>query len=130
MGKVVKYIIVDDDSGSNILCEILLNHALGDIDIKSFTSPEDGLEFIGNRYVNDIGHTILLLDINMPSLNGWEFLEAFDKFSEKVKTQISIYMVSSSIDHRDKAKAKANRSIRAFLSKPLVHDTIISISAS
>ena len=128
MNTVRKYIIVDDDSFNNTICNIILKNILGEVDIKTFTVPEEGLVFIENEYVTNLEPTILFLDINMPTLTGWEFMERYEKFSEEVKKQISIYILSSSVDQRDKDKAKANQYIKDFISKPLKRETILSIS--
>ncbi len=70
MSTHLKYIIVDDDSLNNTICTMILEEALGDIEINEFTEPEKALLFIREN-VNS--PTILFLDINMPTLNGWEF---------------------------------------------------------
>ena len=128
MNTVRKYIIVDDDSFNNTICNIILKNILDEVDIKTFTVPEEGLVFIENEYMTNLEPTILFLDINMPTLTGWEFMERYEKFSEEVKKQISIYILSSSVDQRDKDKAKANQYIKDFISKPLKRETILSIS--
>lgn len=128
MNTVRKYIIVDDDPFNNTLCSMILKNFLGEVDIKTFTVPEEGLAFIENEYMTNLEPVILFLDINMPTLTGWEFIEQYEKFSEEVKKQISIYILSSSVDQRDKDKAKANQYIKDFISKPLKRETILSIS--
>ena len=128
MSAIRNYIIVDDDPINNIICKMQLEIALGAVDIKTFESPEKGLEFIENEFVKSPVPTILFLDINMPSISGWEFLEQYEKFIEDVKTQIAIYILSSSVDPRDKDKASANKYIKGFLSKPLDKAMILSIA--
>ena len=125
MNKDLKYVAVDDDSFNNMLCTMIIEDTLGEeVDITTFTKPEEGLAFVKN--VN--GPTVLFLDINMPTLSGWEFLELYDMFSEEVKTHLRIYMLSSSLDQRDKDKASRNKYVNGFLSKPLESDAIMSIA--
>ncbi|MDB5138050.1 MAG: response regulator containing a CheY-like receiver domain and an DNA-binding domain [Mucilaginibacter sp.] len=126
MNAGLKYIIVDDDPLNNTIYSIIIKTALGEVDIKTFTHPEDGLEFIQNKYVQS--HTVLFLDLNMPTLTGWEFLEEYGKFNEELKKQIHIYLLTSSIDQRDKDKAKDNIYVKGFISKPLDSKTITSIA--
>ena len=126
MSTDLKYIIVDDDPFNNTIYSIIIKTALGEVDIKTFTQPEEGLKFIQNKYVQS--HTILFLDLNMPTLTGWEFLEEYEKFNEELKKQISIYLLTSSIDQRDKDKAKDNVYVKGFISKPLDSKTVISIA--
>jgi len=125
MTTALKYVVVDDDAFNNVIARMVIEDALGEVEINEFTKPEEGLLFIQQNIKSP---SILFLDINMPTLSGWEFLERYEKFSEELKTQISIYMVSSSLDRRDKDKAKANKYVKGFISKPLEFETIISIA--
>ncbi|CAN5646885.1 hypothetical protein BH10BAC5_BH10BAC5_22820 [soil metagenome] len=68
--------------------------------------------------------TVLFLDINMPSMTGWEFLEEFRKFSKTVHKQFTIYMLSSSVDSSDKEKASSNIFVSGYISKPLRQETL------
>jgi response regulator RpfG family c-di-GMP phosphodiesterase len=126
MSANLKYIIVDDDPFNNTIYSMVIKNALGEADIKTFTIPEEGLAFIQKKYVKS--HTIVFLDINMPTLTGWEFLEQYEKFSEEVKMQINIYILSSSVDQRDVNKANENKYVKGFISKPLDFETVISIA--
>jgi response regulator RpfG family c-di-GMP phosphodiesterase len=124
-----KYIVIDDDPFNNILCNIEIESALGEADIKTFESPEKGLAFIQSEYNKSVGPTILFLDINMPTLSGWEFMEKYEKFNAVIKEQIRIYIVSSSVDPRDADKANANKYVKGFISKPLEEQMILTVAA-
>ncbi len=128
MSARLKYILVDDDRLCNEISTMILEDTFGEVDIKAFTRPEEALEFIVKEYAKDSGHTILFLDINMPRINGWQFLERYETFSEEIKRQINIYMLSSSIDRLDKSKAEANTNVKGFISKPLDIEILTSIS--
>ena len=123
MNKALKFVMVDDDEFNNLIYGMVIEDTLGNVDMQSFTEPEEGLAYIQN--VQD--PTILFLDINMPTLTGWEFLEQYEKFSEEVKEKIKIFILSSSVDYRDQDKAAENKYVRGFLSKPLESQTVISI---
>jgi response regulator RpfG family c-di-GMP phosphodiesterase len=129
MSAIRKYIIIDDDPFNNILCKMQIEITLGDVDIKIFEIPEEGLAFIQNDYIKSIEPIILFLDINMPTLSGWEFMEEYEKFGDEVKEQIRIFILSSSVDPRDKDKAEANKYIKGFISKPLDRETILAITS-
>ena len=128
MNTSLKYIIVDDDPFNNMICYMTLKKTLGEVDTKIFTLPEEGLLFIQNNFDANSEHTVLFLDLNMPTLTGWDFLEEYEKFSENIKGPISIYLLSSSIDRRDWDKAKENKYVKGFLVKPMYRETIISIA--
>ena len=128
MSTIRKYILVDDDPFNNIISSEEIESTLGQVDIATFEMPEDGLAFIQHEYIKSLMPTILFLDINMPTLTGWEFMEQYNKFSDKVKNQISIYILSSSVDPLDKYKAESNENIKGFISKPLESETILSLA--
>lgn len=124
MNTIQNYIVVDDDPLSNKICRVNIKKAVGEVEIKTFTSPEEGLAFIEDEFIKNVKPTILFLDINMPTINGWKFLERYEKFSDEIKSQITIYMLSSSISPSDMEKAKANKHVTDFISKPLLIDII------
>jgi len=128
MSAGLKYIIVDDDNLCHEVSKMIMEDALGEVDIKSFTKPMEALEFIEREYAKNLGHTVLFLDINMPRMNGWEFLEEFEKFSGDIKQQFNIYMFSSSIDRLDKNRAEANINVEGFISKPLDYEILTHIA--
>ncbi|PKQ43574.1 response regulator [Confluentibacter flavum] len=118
--KKQRYMLVDDDDTNNMICKYTIKRFDRDAEVKMFTMPEDGLASIKGEYI--IGHetlpTVLFLDINMPSMTGWGFLEVFMQFDECVKNQFTIYILSSSIEDFTE-KAKIYPFIQGFLSKPL-----------
>src|SRR6185312_3907583 len=125
VNKDLKYVIVDDDPFNNMLCSMVIEDALGEADTKTFTEPEEGLAYSEQDAKTP---TVLFLDINMPTLTGWEVLEQYENFREDVKQHTSIYILSSPLAYRDKKKAKANKYVKGFLSKPLEFETVISIA--
>jgi len=129
MDNDLKFILVDDDDLTNLIHDMTLKDALGEkVLVETFVKPEEALEFIQNTYTENSDHTILFLDINMPGINGWEFLERYEKFSPAVKSRINIYILSSSVDPRDVRRAEENKNVLGFLSKPLSAENISSIT--
>lgn len=116
-----RFLIIDDDPFSNALSKIVLRKLLGEVEIKDFVSPELALEYIITDYTNTNleEKTTLFLDINMPTMTGWEFLDTFQTFTESVKNQFNIYMLSSSIDPADIERARLNPLVIDFIEKPL-----------
>jgi len=104
-----KLLIVDDDPASTFLTEeILLDH-LGDISIITFNSAPDCLDFLSREK----GEMIIFLDINMPGMNGWEFLRRFKEIGYEHK----VVMLTSSINDDDMHKASDEQV--EFMNKPL-----------
>ena len=67
---------------------------------------------------------IILVDIHMPQMNGFEFLEEYAKLPDELKSKCRVYVVSSSFDSNDIAKAKADPYVTHFLEKPLTRQCI------
>lgn len=120
-----RFIVIDDDPINNFLCSKNIKKSVQDADIITFTEGETGLDYI-KSYFNEpnIGNAILFLDINMPTMSGWEFMERFQKINTVIKDQISIYILSSSVNQSDKHKAKTHPDIIDYIEKPLLTDVL------
>ncbi|SRX54720.1 response regulator [Aequorivita sp. CIP111184] len=116
-----RFIVVDDDRTSNMICEFSLRRFSSITEIKTFVDPEDALQFIRDCYLDNQSPTptILFLDINMPVFTGWDFLEIFNSFSQHIREQFTFYILTSSIEQKDVEKAEANPLVKGLLSKPL-----------
>ncbi len=120
MKKIQGYIVVDDDATNNMICEFTIKRMDKEADIKMFTLPEEALASIKKEYstTSKIIPTVLFLDVNMPSMTGWEFLDVFMQFDKYIKEQFTIFILSSSIEDFT-AKAGRYTFIKGFISKPL-----------
>jgi response regulator RpfG family c-di-GMP phosphodiesterase len=124
-----RFLLVDDDSISNFISSTTLKKSLGEVHIDYFTLPEDGLEFIKTGSIHHLpgAKTTLFLDLNMPTISGWEFLEAFEVLDESIKKRYNIYILSSSVDPNDVIRAKANAMVIDFIEKPLNRATVCAM---
>ena len=123
------FIIIDDDSINNMICRKTIQVVFPTVNIKTFTTPEAGLEYIHNLQEDTKTNVILFLDINMPGLNGWDVLELFKELPEKIRARFKIFMLSSSIDPLDKQKADSDPFTTGYISKPL-NNTVLNNIAS
>ncbi|HRE77360.1 MAG TPA: response regulator [Flavobacterium sp.] len=127
MTKIAKqFIIVDDDRFSNLLSKIVLGKLFEGVEIKDFLVPELALDYIKAefKYRETTEKTMLFLDINMPTLSGWEFLHSFNSLPDSIKKQFDIYMLSSSIDPADIERAKLNPLVTDFIEKPINREAL------
>ena len=126
MEEIKRFIVVDDDPTSNLLCEYILKRTFESLPVALFTLPEIALKTIIEEYSNATNpiKTVLLLDINMPVMSGWEFLEAFIDLPHQLRNQFIIFILSSSVDERDKEKAEINPFVSGFLCKPFTANAI------
>ena len=125
-----QFILIDDDPMNNLISKLTIEMTLGQTEVKAFVNPETGLEYIQSKFSNSdvAGSALLLLDINMPIMSGWEFLEMFDNLSYEVKDRIKVCILSSSIDERDKERSYANKNVLEFLVKHLTDKDIQRIT--
>ena len=131
MSNSVRFIVIDDDPLNNTICRLTIKKALGPVDVVTFTDPAHGLQYIDTEYSNpsdEESSTVLFLDINMPVMNGWEFLEKYETLNQSVKKNIKVYILSSSVDDRDIEKAHSNKNIVIYLAKPITKETILVLS--
>ncbi len=70
---------------------------------------------------------VIILDLNMPIYDGWDFLQWYSQVGEELRNQISLYICSSSIDPNDHNKARSNPDIKAFVEKPMTTELLEEI---
>ena len=120
MAAPLRFLLIDDDPLNNFLNEIIIGLAEGESEIITFTDPREGLDYIESHYTpNDIRHTIMLLDINMPQMTAWDFLEKFESFPSSIQRQFDNYILSSSVNIQSKKIAALYPVIKGYIEKPL-----------
>jgi CheY-like chemotaxis protein len=129
MDKVDNIWIVDDDEIYIFVMHKLIQKTNICENVSSFLNVEDAVNALRRMviYKQDLP-SIILLDINMPDQDGWQFMEEFIKLKPLIDKKIQIFMASSSINIEDKNKAKSYADIADFLSKPISPDTLLKIS--
>ncbi len=123
MEKLKRILLIDDDVNTNFYNRILFEQAKVSDDILEFQNAEKGLDYLKNE--NEV--SLILLDINMPIMNGWQFLEAYEQLNEKQKEAIIVVMLTSSINIDDQEKAAKYDSVKKFIRKPISPELINEI---
>lgn len=124
--NTLHFIIVDDDDISNFITKSVIMENSPQAEVISFTEPEKGLEYVLSLFKKQKeGKAILLLDINMPSMTGWQFMEVLELKEPAVGERLLVYILSSSVEPADQERARVNLQIRDYIMKPLTHDAII-----
>lgn len=118
---LLNFIIIDDDPINNLACRAAIKSATGGKIAKCFNNPVESLNYFEKEYALSIPshQTIIFLDLNMPEMNGWEWLEKFSNMPEKIKERITIYILSSSVNPTDIDQAHANTLVKDYIIKPL-----------
>ena len=128
MSKPLIICIIDDDDvyQFTITKAIKKNSIVKKILI--FSDGKEGIDFLIDNIANveDIPD-IIFLDINMPIMDGWQFLEEYVKLKPHVGKKVTIYMISSSVDPVDVTRAKAMSEISDYLIKPIKSEQVSEI---
>ena len=112
-------LLIDDDNPTNFIHEMVIETTGIETYVKSCDSGECALSYLNNDAHGSPKPGIIFLDINMPGMNGWEFLDQFEKLSEQVKSNIVVAMLTTSVNPDDAVKAEQRGSVNSFFSKPL-----------
>src|SRR6478609_1235074 len=122
------FIIIDDSQLDCFIGEKIIQNTGTYSSIKSYMQATDAYEVIKNSNPNS-GEpiTIIVLDIQMPVMNGFQFVEAFEQLPESIRSHYAIFMFSSSINENDKNRLENHPCIRKFYSKPISKDIVASI---
>jgi CheY-like chemotaxis protein len=122
----MKFVIVDDEEINLVITKKLLHHVLGEVYISTFSNGVEALRYFKNDFDHNGNEGLnLLLDLNMPVVSGWDFLELFSQFEDEIKSRIHIYLLTSSIDPVDWRRARSSSKVIAYFSKPLTATSII-----
>jgi CheY-like chemotaxis protein len=116
-----KIVLIDDDSTTNFLNKMIIEKANLVDEIIVFDEPEKALAYFKENKSKQ--SALILLDINMPVMNGWEFLDLYAQM-QNGSTSDHIVMLTSSIDPEDKQRAEEFKNVSGYRSKPLSIDML------
>ncbi len=117
-------LLIDDDEPTNFINRIIIEKSDCTNHVQVTESAEEALDYLKQkgRFVAN-GPTpkpeLIFLDINMPRLNGWDFLERYRKWSNDLKTNPVIVMLTTSMNPEDEKKARQIDVVSGYESKPL-----------
>lgn len=123
--------MIDDDASFRFLTRKLCEKIPDISHVEEFGDIYDALRFLmANKRNFDALPDVILLDLDFPTLNGWEFMEGYVDLVASMAKEVPIYMVSSSILKADKEKAQEFEIVKGFISKPLELNQLQKIVAS
>jgi CheY-like chemotaxis protein len=118
--------LIDDNPDDNFYHErqIKKSNLVASIIIKK--AAREALNYLKSNDINELMRPdLIFLDINMPGMNGWEFLEEYDKLENKLKSRVVIVMLTTSDNPSDMDRAK--HSVIEFKTKPLTEEMLKEI---
>lgn len=124
----INVLIIDDDTIYQYVSRKTLEATGHTSKIHICSNGEEACIFLENNMFNfnDLPD-VILLDINMPIMNGWEFLESYKLMKPKFSKDIQLFIVTSSINDQDKEYGKRFSCVQDYIVKPLAKDKILEI---
>ena len=128
MKKINTFCIIDDDD----IYQFTTSHLLKKTELVNkiivFSNGLKAINFLKEE-IDNIENIpdILFLDVNMPVMDGWEFLEEYLLIKPMIPKTVAIYMVSSSVDEKDVLKAKSFSVLSGYLVKPISSKNIMEV---
>lgn len=125
-----KVLCIDDDPISVMLCSKVIERSDFAAQTDSANNGKSALSFLeGLVKAETITYPeIILLDLNMPIMNGWEFLEIYERNFASLFTDTKIVVLSSTIDPEDVNRTKEFSSVLTFISKPITKTSLDEIT--
>ena len=119
MQAIDQFIVIDDDPSMLFLCELIIGRVFDKMSVVTYNNPQNAIDYFINIFSKNPVTTVVMLDINMPELSGWDVLDLLTTLEDKIIENLTVIMLSSSIDAKDKQHATNYPLVLGYLEKPL-----------
>jgi CheY-like chemotaxis protein len=121
----LSFIIIDDTELDHFIARKMIANANSNFQVKSFLDAQQALEYIvADQYDSGIKVVLVFLDIYMPMMNGFEFVEEFEKLDQAIQDKYYIVALTSSIEMSDINRISSYHVVKEKITKPLMADDI------
>lgn len=128
MKKFNTIFVVDDDLVYHFIIKKLFSKCNINVNTKYFFNGLEAIDELKDKVQTDNVPDLILLDINMPVYDGWQFLEEFKKLKQTISKEITVYLVSSSNDISDLNKSKEYQDeVKKYYYKPMTQEDFETI---
>lgn len=126
MKSLTRIMLIDDNKLDNFFHKRVINKYDATLEVIEMLSAIDALEYLKECKTNN-HPDIIFLDINMPGMNGWEFLEEYKRIPEDLRTSMVVVMLTTSENPNEKERASQDSSLTGFISKPLSTEALKNV---
>lgn len=119
MQAIRQFIVIDDDTSTLFLCKFVIERVFENISVVTYSNPQNAVDYFLSTFNESPVATVVILDINMPELSGWDVLDEISKLEKKITDNLFVFIHSSSIDPKDKLQATSHPLVLGYLEKPL-----------
>lgn len=126
LDKKINLLVIDDDDINIFIIKKIVEKTGYNIDMTAKSNGQLAIDFLKETLAQ--GNSLpdlILIDINMPVMNGWEFVEAYKSLG--ITQSIDLYILSSSVYENDIEKTKSYTNVKGFISKPLSMERLIEL---
>lgn len=113
------FLLIEDNLIDQLITTKLLKKTFDSFQFSVVNDGKQGMEWLYQFNYANSEHLIILLDIKMPQMDGFEFLKQYDTLPDGLKKKTEIFMLSSTLDPNDLKRANENRYVKKLFSKPL-----------
>ncbi|QWX85130.1 response regulator [Cellulophaga sp. HaHaR_3_176] len=118
--EVKSILLVDDDESTNFINSVFIKKLDIDVDVYITLDGAEALELIDtSKDEEDFFPCLIILDINMPGMNGWAFLDNYKNLPASIKDNCVVVMTTVSEDEKDLIRANNNNDVKEYFQKPM-----------
>jgi len=131
--KYYAVMLIDDNEIDNLINQKMIEAANITEHIYTHTGARSAIEFLKNlekleQETKNVLPEIIFLDIDMPLMDGFQFLDEFEKLSENTKKKCKVVMLTSSINPLDVNKSKKYSYVKKYINKPLSQENLVNLN--
>lgn len=126
----ISLMIIDDDLVHHKLIHIVVANAKANIKYQCYLQASDAYSYILDNNHKRLLPNLILLDLNMPLISGWGFLELFEAINPLLEKQIDVIILTSSVNPADKERASNYKCVKGFFNKPFTEAMLKDILSS
>ena len=133
MEKLRLILLIDDDEGTNFYNKFLIKETNIARNVAVAKNGKIALEFLTStgKFAHNAPRysrpDIIFLDINMPVMDGFEFMEAYEELPDEQKANMVVVILTTSLDQKDLRRAKQFGELKGFMNKPLTKNHLAAV---